>query len=113
MPRDRQYLQDILNAGRLALEYVSGKSREEFMGDVQCQDAVIRRLEVLGEAARRVSPEFSETRPELPWSKMVSMRNFLIHEYDDVDFAIVWETVKNDLPPLIAALEEILSEPAP
>ncbi len=108
MQRDREYMLDILEAAKLALEYIGDKTREEFFEDLQCQDAVIRRLEIIGEAARRISEETRAAHPDLPWSDMVSMRNIMIHEYDDIDLAIVWETVNNDLTPLIDALEKIL-----
>lgn len=108
MQRDREYLLDILEAAKLALAYIVDKSREDFFSDLQCQDAVIRRLEVVGEAARRISEETRSAYPKLPWSDMVGMRNIIVHEYDDVDLAIVWETVKNDLPTLIDLLKEIL-----
>jgi len=107
MRRDKVYLLDILEAARFALDYIGKKTREDFVKDTQCQDAVIRRIMIIGEAARRVS---DETRGELslPWSEMTAMRNLLIHEYDDVDMKIVWETVSRDLPSLIASLEKIL-----
>ncbi len=108
MQRDKEYLLDILEAAKLALEYVRGKTREEFFNDLQCQDAVIRRLEVIGEAARRISEETQFSYPDLPWSDMIGMRNVMIHEYDDVDLVIVWETVHNDLPQLIDSLEKII-----
>lgn len=108
MQRDREYLLDILEAAKLAIDYIGDKTREEFFGDLQCQDAVIRRLEIIGEAARRISEETRAAYPDLPWSDMVSMRNIMIHEYDDIDLAIVWETVHNDLLPLINALGKIL-----
>lgn len=108
MQRDREYLLDILEAAKLAIDYIGDKTREEFFEDFQCQDAVIRRLEIIGEAARRISEETRASYPDLPWSDMVGMRNIMIHEYDDVDMVIVWETVHNDLPPLIDALEKIL-----
>ncbi|HLG30832.1 MAG TPA: HepT-like ribonuclease domain-containing protein, partial [Candidatus Brocadiales bacterium] len=75
-----------------------------------CQDAVIRRIEIVGEAARRISEETQNGFPGLPWNEIIGMRNVMIHEYDDVDLAIVWETVKNDLPPLIESLEDILKQ---
>ncbi len=107
MQRDKEYLLDILEAAKPAIEYVGNKPREEFFGDLQCQDAVIRRLEIIGEAARRISEETRAAHPDLPWSDMVGMRNIMIHEYDDIDMAIVWETVRNDLPSLIDSLEKI------
>jgi uncharacterized protein with HEPN domain len=108
MQRDNAYLMDILEAARLALNYVGEKTKEEFLNDLQCQDAVIRRIEIMGEAAGRVSEETKGAFPNLPWSEMVGMRNFMIHDYNEVDMVIVWETVKNDFPPLISAFESIL-----
>lgn len=108
MQRDKEYMLDILEAAKLAIDYIGDKTREEFFGDLQCQDAVIRRLEIIGEAARRISEETRAAHPDLPWSDMVGMRNLMIHEYDDVDLVVVWETVNNDLPPLIDALEKAL-----
>jgi len=108
MQRDKEYMLDILEAAKLAIDYIGDKTREEFFEDLQCQDAVIRRLEIIGEAARRISEETQAAYPDLPWSDMVGMRNIMIHEYDDVDLVIVWETVNNDLPPLIDALEKRL-----
>ncbi|MDA8242312.1 MAG: DUF86 domain-containing protein [Nitrospiraceae bacterium] len=110
MKRDREFFLDILEAAKLAVSYIMGKSREEFLNDSQCQDAVIRRFEIIGEAARRISEDSRDANPELPWNEMIAMRNVMIHEYDDVDLPIVWETVKNNLPSLIAAIEKILAE---
>lgn len=84
------------------------KTKEDFLDDFLCQDAVIRRLEIIGEAARRISEETKSTFPDLSWNDMINMRNVMIHEYDDVDLVIVWETIKNDLSPLIDTLEKIL-----
>ena len=109
MLRDRAYLLDILEAAKLAVRYVSGKTLEEFLSDIQCQDAVIRRLEIIGEATRRISEATREAMPELPWSDMVGMRNILIHRYDTVDMNVVWDAVHTDLPPIIAVLEKKLS----
>lgn len=67
-----------------------------------------RRLEIIGEAARRTSVDFRAAHPDLPWQSMIQMRNVMIHQYDDVDPTIVWDTVREDLPPLIAQLEKVL-----
>lgn len=75
--------------------------------DVKSQDAVIRRFIVIGEAARRISPEVRDLHSQLPWSEMVSMRNLVVHEYDDIALPILWDTATRDLPKLIAKLEEI------
>jgi uncharacterized protein with HEPN domain len=108
MSRDNEYLIDIVESGKLTAAYVRGKTKEDFEADVQCQDAVIRRLEIIGEAARRLSAETQATYPQLPWRAMTQMRNLVIHQYDDVDLTIVWDTVQTDLPPLIAALKQII-----
>lgn len=75
---------------------------------MRTQDAVVRRLEIIGEASRRLSDQGRASLPELPWHAMVSMRNLMIHEYDGVDYTMVWKTVKNDLPPLVKLLEKRL-----
>jgi len=108
MSRDEVYLLDILDAAKLALEYVCGKTREEFLADVQLQDAVIRRLAIIGEAAKRVSEATRESLPGLPWRQMVGMRNIVVHEYDDVDLSVVWDAVTRDLPPLVSELAQRL-----
>lgn len=108
MPRDEEHICDILDAAALAISYVEGKERNDFLADVQLQDAVIRRLEIIGEAGRRISDNTRAAHPSVPWHDIVSMRNFLIHEYDGVDMDIVWDTVQSDLPKLISALEGIL-----
>jgi len=108
MQRDREYMLDILEAAKLAIHYTDEITREEFFRNTKYQDAVIRRIEIIGEAARRISGETQAAYPEIPWSDLISMRNFMIHEYDDIDFGIVWETVKNDLPLLVDSLDNIL-----
>ena len=105
MERDRIYFLDMVEAARLAVSYVEGVSEAAFLEDTQLQDAVIRRLEIVGEAARRVSAATRHSLPEVPWMEVVGMRNLVIHEYDDVDLNIVWDTVRNHLPPLIAILD--------
>jgi uncharacterized protein with HEPN domain len=107
MSRDKAYLLDILEAAKLALGYVSGKSLEQFLEDTQCQDAVIRRLAVIGEAARRISSETKAAFSHIAWDGMTAMRNMTIHEHDDVDLGIVWETVQKDLPRLVAELQKL------
>jgi uncharacterized protein with HEPN domain len=90
------------------MSYVSGKTKDEFMADTQCQDAVMRRLEVIGEAAGRISPETRAEHTDIPWSAMVGMRNVMIHAYGEVDLVIVWETVQTDLPKLAKAVQHLL-----
>ena len=108
MQRDYEYLSDIFEAAKIIREYMSKKSRDDFLRDPLCQDAVIRRLEIIGEAARRISEQIHQTFPELPWGEMIGMRNRLIHKYDDIDVDILWDTVTRDIPDLIEKLDPIL-----
>lgn len=108
MERDGAYLLDILKAARLAVEYLSGISKETFLQDTKLQDSVIRRIEIIGEAARRVSSSSRETLPEIPWLEMIGMRNLMIHDYDVVDIEMVWDTVQHDLPRLIIQIDPLV-----
>ncbi|MEW5830406.1 MAG: HepT-like ribonuclease domain-containing protein [Chloroflexota bacterium] len=90
------------------MDYVFDKTLDEFVEDIQCQDAVIRRIEIIGEAARRVTPETPQKFPENEWREMTSMRNLVIHEYDVVDIQQVWDTVQNKIPPLIEILTKFV-----
>jgi uncharacterized protein with HEPN domain len=108
MSRDDTYLVDILESAKIALDYVSGKSWGEFKEDLQCQDAVVRRIEIIGEAARRVSQQTRDKYSQIPWREMTSMRNLVIHEYDVVDINQVWDTLQNKIPPLIEELARIV-----
>ena len=77
------------------------------------QDSVIRRFEIIGEAAGRVSQQLRDENPSIPWSEMRGMRNRLIHRYDDIDMDIVWDTVEQDIPRLVTQLERLVSEEQP
>ena len=105
MKRDGAYLLDIVESARLALSYVEGIDEEDFLEDRQLQDSVVRRLEIIGEAAGRLSDEVRAELAEIPWRSVIGMRNIMIHHYDDVDFTIVWSTVQSSLPHLIAVIE--------
>ena len=83
----------------------SGRSRQDLDADRQFNLALVRLLEVVGEAAARVSEERRVAHPDIPWRDVVGLRNRLIHGYDEVDFDVLWSIVERDLPPLIRALE--------
>ncbi|OGP23886.1 MAG: hypothetical protein A2X99_10475 [Deltaproteobacteria bacterium GWB2_55_19] len=110
MPRneDAIRLRHMLEAARAARGYVGSKTREDFFKDNQCRDAVVRCIEVIGEAASRLSQECQTEFPQIPWKNIISMRNRLIHAYYDINIDTVWSTVTEDLPPLITELEKIL-----
>ena len=108
MRRDEAYLLDILLAARRALKYVEGLRWEEFETNELVQDAVMRPLEIIGEAAGHLSQDFCETYSTIPWHKIIGIRNRLIHEYFRINSKTVWDTVKNDLPDLIRMLEPLV-----
>lgn len=105
--RDQIHLQDMLNYSREVLESVRNISRSELDSNRLLNLALVRLLEIIGEAANRVSSEKKLEHPRIPWGEIVSLRNRLIHGYDQVDFDILWQIVKNDIPALIAVLETL------
>ncbi len=106
-------LRHIRDAARQARAFVRGRSRADLDQDPMLSLALVRLLEIIGEAARGVSVPTRESHPGIAWSQMAGMRDRLIHGYFDVNLDIVWQTVQQDLPPLLAQLEKILSPPPP
>jgi uncharacterized protein with HEPN domain len=86
------------------LRFTEGMIQEDFVGDERTQYAVIALLEIIGEAASKVGPDFKQAHPDVPWRELTGLRNHLIHGYDVVDLDIVWRTVQEDLPRLSETL---------
>jgi uncharacterized protein with HEPN domain len=107
---DRTSMLQMLDYARKARAMVAGRHREDLDRDEMLQLALTRAMEVIGEAAGRVSETSRNKHAEIPWRDIVGMRNRLIHGYDAVDLNLLWDTVTADLPPLIEALERILQE---
>jgi len=101
---DSAYIWDMRQAAREALNFVDGLSYEDFLSDARAQRAVERDLEILGEAARRVSSAFQTAHPEIPWRDIIGQRNILAHDYGNVMPALVWESATQDLADLISKL---------
>jgi uncharacterized protein with HEPN domain len=101
MRRDEALVADIVIYARKALRDAAGHTRATFEADETLQNAAIRYLEVIGEAAARASETIRTTHPEVPWQSMAGMRNRLIHEYGDIDLDEVWITIVEDLPVLL------------
>ena len=108
MRRDETYLLDILIAARKALKFVEGVDRAEFEDNEVVQNAVLRPLEIIGEASSKISKDFRKSHKEIPWSDLIDLRNRLIHEYFRVDYSAVWDTIQKDLPRLIAQIEPLV-----
>jgi len=104
------YLHDILDAIRQIETYLQGISYETFCQDKLRQDAVVRRLEIIGEASRRLTEEFKAQHQEVPWQDIIAMRHKIAHDYFEVDLQTVLDTVKADLPPLKEWLSSSLKE---
>ena len=108
-PRDwRIRIEDIVEAASAIAGYVQGLTYEDFAEDRKTVDAVVRNLEVIGEAARHVPEDVRARFPELPWSDMADTRNVLIHEYFGVDLTILWKTASIDLPAILPALRRVI-----
>lgn len=105
---DRRRLQHMLDHAVEAAEMVRGKTRLDLDTDRKLNLSLVRLLEIVGEAAARVTQEFRVGHPAVPWQDIVSLRNRLIHGYDQVDFDILWAIVQDDLPLLIRELRHIL-----
>jgi uncharacterized protein with HEPN domain len=103
-PDDRLLVADMLEQARLAIGAIEQKTRMDFESDRLLQAAAQRFLEVIGEAASRVSDQTRNLLPGVPWREIIGMRNRLIHGYSSVDNDIVWETIKGDLPTIVDAL---------
>ena len=102
-------LRDIPTAARLIASYVKDTSETEFRADSQKQDAVVRRIEIIGEATAHLSDETRRQVPELPFRKMRGMRNIVAHDYANVDLEIVWEVATVHIPGACAVLETFFS----
>jgi len=106
--KDADYLANMLDAARKAFGKVQGIPRETFTTDENLRITVVYLIQIIGEAAARVSAEVRQVHPEIPWRKIVGMRHRLVHDYLDVDEEVVWQVATRDLPPLISALEKIV-----
>jgi len=107
---DSVRIRHILDAAREAIEFAKDRNRADLDIDRKLNLSLVRLLEIIGEAGRSISQEFRDSHPDLPWNKMVGMRDRLIHGYFDVNLDVVWETVTEDLLPLVAKLEKILPD---
>ena len=105
MSRDAAYLRDVLRAAELVVQFTrSLPDRAALDHDLMCQSALMRQLEIMGEAPKRLSQSFRDAHSEVPWADIAGMRDVLIHGYDYVDLDIVWDTVQVGVPEVLAAL---------
>jgi uncharacterized protein with HEPN domain len=107
---DQVYLKHMLDHAREAVEMVAGKTQADLAQHRMLELALIRLVEIIGEAATRVSSEMKSSNPQVPWREIIGMRNRLTHGYDTVDLKVLWDTIAEDLPPLITDLEKIIKQ---
>ncbi len=106
---DRLPMHQMLEHAREALEIIHGRPRPELRTNRMLQLALVHLVQVVGEAAGRVSRSGQSRYPEIPWSKAISTRHRMVHDYDRIDYDVVWDTIVEDFPPLVAALERALA----
>ncbi len=106
----RIILGDILRAARLTQQYADGMTFEEFELDTEKQDAVARRIEIIGEAVKQLPVGLRESYPDVPWREIAGARDILVHEYFRIDLELAWDMVQADIPELISQIESILDE---
>jgi uncharacterized protein with HEPN domain len=107
-PRDLVYVGHMLDMARKAVGKVQGLPRDAYDSNEDLRLALIHLVQVIGEAARRVSREFTASHPEIPWENIVGMRHKVVHDYLGVDEDIVWQVVTEDLPKLVESLEPLV-----
>jgi uncharacterized protein with HEPN domain len=107
---DRAFLLHIRDALHEVRLFVEGTGYEGFLEDRMMQNAVMRSIEVVGEAARLVSPEFRDAHPDVPWRLMGDFRNKLIHDYFALDLEVIWNTATEDAPMLLAQIEGLVED---
>ena len=104
------YLEDILESVGLIEEYARDAGKERFDASLQVQDAIIRRLEIIGEAVRKIPAEYKDAHDDIVWKQIAGMRNVLIHEYSTVNMERVWETIEKDFPEFKKRIAELLED---
>ncbi|MEP7292926.1 MAG: DUF86 domain-containing protein [Chloroflexota bacterium] len=109
-PTDQVRLRHMLDAAHAALAFTETRTRQTLEDDLMFAFALVRAIEIVGEAASRISKEEQENYPQIPWKSITGMRNKIIHDYFDIDYDVVWETVQRRIPELIIELEKILPE---
>lgn len=109
-PNDVVRLRHMLDAASEAVAFAAGKSRSDLDEDRMLALSIVKSIEIIGEAASKISDEARRESPAIPWQDIISMRNRLIHAYFDINLDIVWDTVTEELPRLLNELEKVLDE---
>ncbi len=107
---EMDFCKDIMEASKRALTYSKNLDYKAFSKDIKTQDAIIRNIEIIGEAVKNIPEDSRNLYPNIPWKNMAGMRDKLIHHYFGINIDIVWDVVKTDLPEIIKKIEEIFEQ---
>ena len=108
---NRIYLQQMLEAAQIIKSYIEPTTTiRDFYADIKTQDAIIRRMEIIGEITKRISSDLKEAYPEIMWKGMAGMRDKLIHDYDGVNYKLVWEVATKEIDKLLETIPQILED---
>jgi uncharacterized protein with HEPN domain len=108
MQRDPESLIDIVTAIRRILRFTDGVSRADLEANDEKLSAILYQISIIGEATKRLSPTFREAHPEIPWREIAGMRNVIVHEYDQLDFDVIWDVVQNKLSELLRLITPLI-----
>ena len=108
--RDKERLNHMLAAAERVIRYTSGKTFDDLKADDMMYYAVVKNIEIIGEAANLLSPEFIASHPETPWKQVRGMRNYIVHEYFQIDDIVVWGVVTTDIPVLCSQINAYIAE---
>lgn len=111
--RDAALLWDMLEHGRETLSFVEGRAYEDYLADAMVRRAVERTVQIIGEAAARLSRSFCDAHPEIPWRAIKAQRHILVHEYDEIDHEKIWRVATVHIPELVSFLEPLVPHPPP
>ncbi|MBD2000855.1 DUF86 domain-containing protein [Leptolyngbya sp. FACHB-541] len=113
MPRDNESLIDIERAVRRVLRYAADCDRASLEINDEKVSAILYQITIIGEATKRLSQDFRQQHPEVPWREIAGMRDVIVHEYDQVDLDVVWDVIQNKLPELLTSLQSLLPSEEP
>lgn len=108
MSRDQEALIDIVEAIKLILSYAKGVDFDALAENFEKQDAILRRITIIGEATKRLTKEFRARHPSIPWKEMAGMRDVITHNYDEIELEEIWTVISENLPPLLNYIEPLI-----